>query len=365
MAMDIAYDVDLIRAVDAFCKDNNVEVPAMLAVVVVESGGRTSALDDNGDKAPLIRFEGHYYFRRLNGAERDEAVKAGLASPKVGAIKNPSSQAGRWRLFRAASAINRQAAIESMSYGVGQVMGANWKSLGYRSAEDFFSRVTKGTGGQIDAMCRFIEKNGLVDELQRLDFAAFKRGYNGPGKNNYAKQMARAYKTLSGQAPVSKAKGMLRMGSKGARVRDLQTLLNRAGFPVKVDGDYGKATRDAVKAFQRRYSVEVDGVVGPATQRALEQFRQGADDPTGETPIKDVPEVKDAAKGMGVIALITAARDQLAEGASWLLGLDFETAQTIASVTMATTAAIGAGLALYGLYGWWKGRQTDEGDVHA
>lgn len=363
--MNIEHDIEVIRAVDRFCKDNNIEVPVMLAVVHIESAGKSSAIVE-GQKRPLIRWEGHYFFSRLKGDKRDEAVRLGLASPKAGAVKNPKSQAARWKLFERAAAIDRAAAIESMSYGVGQVMGAHWEWLGYNSAADFFQRVSTGTKGQCDAMFRFIEKSDLIDELQRKDFRAFARGYNGPAyaKHGYHTAMAKAYRALSGDdAVVSKAKGMLRMGSKGARVRELQALLVRAGFPVKVDGDFGEATKKALKGFQAAAGIEADGVAGPETMRALEAYRQGPEEKPGDVPATEVPEVKDAAKGIGVVALVTGFRDQLAEGASWLLGLEFETAQTVASVAMAGTAAIGAGLALWGLYGWWKSRQTVEGDL--
>lgn len=58
-------------------------------------------------------------------------------------------------------------------------------------------------------------------------------------------------------------------------------------------------------------------------------------------------------------------RDQIAETAGWLLGIDAEAAQTVASVLMVGAGAIGVGLAAWGLIGWWKSRQTDEGDVPA
>lgn len=57
---------------------------------------------------------------------------------------------------------------------------------------------------------------------------------------------------------------ILRRGSKGDDVRELQKLLN-----VATDGDFGPATERAVKAFQVGRGLVSDGVVGPATWRAL------------------------------------------------------------------------------------------------
>jgi hypothetical protein len=361
---NIEFDIDVIRAVDRFCKDAGIEVPVMLAVVAVESAGKTYAVVD-GQRRPLIRWEGHYMHRLTKGKERDAALKAGVASPTAGAVKNPSSQAARWKLFDKAAKINRDAAIQSMSYGVGQVMGSHWKWLGYNSPNDFFVRVTSNVKGQLAAMFHYIEKAGLIDELQRKDFRAFARGYNGPqyAKQGYHTKMAKAYEHFAGEKVVSKATGMLRMGSKGARVRELQTLLGRAGHPVNIDGEFGTATKIALKAFQASAGIEADGVAGPATMAALDAYRQGAKDKPGQQAPTDVQEVKDAAKGFGVVALVVQFRDYIAEGASYLTGMEFETAQTVASYAMAGSAAIGAGLALYGLYGWLKSRRTVEGDL--
>ncbi|RLK22648.1 peptidoglycan hydrolase-like protein with peptidoglycan-binding domain [Micromonospora sp. M71_S20] len=61
----------------------------------------------------------------------------------------------------------------------------------------------------------------------------------------------------------------LRRGSTGADVRELQALLNRLGARLTVDGDYGPATENAVKAVQRLRWLDPDGIVGPLTLTAL------------------------------------------------------------------------------------------------
>lgn len=57
----------------------------------------------------------------------------------------------------------------------------------------------------------------------------------------------------------------LKMGSKGPDVKRLQELLNKKGYQLKVDGDFGTLTQAAVKNFQRVHSLTDDGVVGPLT----------------------------------------------------------------------------------------------------
>ncbi|MGB6119966.1 MAG: N-acetylmuramidase domain-containing protein, partial [Mesorhizobium sp.] len=48
-------------------KGLDIELAALLAVAEVESGGSAFALVE-GRREPLIRFEGHYFDRRLTGA---------------------------------------------------------------------------------------------------------------------------------------------------------------------------------------------------------------------------------------------------------------------------------------------------------
>ena len=60
-----------------------------------------------------------------------------------------------------------------------------------------------------------------------------------------------------------------RPGKPGAGVRDIQEGLNRLGYGLNVDGDFGPLTEAAVRKFQAVKGLEVDGVVGPATWAAL------------------------------------------------------------------------------------------------
>lgn len=63
---------------------------------------------------------------------------------------------------------------------------------------------------------------------------------------------------------------LLKSGSKGTPVKQLQAYLNGHGHSLRLDSDFGPATDSAVRAFQRKYTPDdVDGVVGPRTALAL------------------------------------------------------------------------------------------------
>jgi peptidoglycan hydrolase-like protein with peptidoglycan-binding domain len=65
-------------------------------------------------------------------------------------------------------------------------------------------------------------------------------------------------------------KGLLREGSRGERVEDLQRALRSRGFnPGPVDGIFGPRTESAVRHFQRSRGIAADGVFGPQTRHAF------------------------------------------------------------------------------------------------
>ncbi|RKL68034.1 glycoside hydrolase [Salipaludibacillus neizhouensis] len=64
---------------------------------------------------------------------------------------------------------------------------------------------------------------------------------------------------------------VLRQGSRGDKVRSLQTRLKDLGFlSGSADGVYGPQTSNAVKSLQRQAKIGVDGIFGPNTFKQLE-----------------------------------------------------------------------------------------------
>src|SRR4051794_5079344 len=64
---------------------------------------------------------------------------------------------------------------------------------------------------------------------------------------------------------------LLRPGSTGDAVRDVQRRLKHAGLDPSGDaaGEYGSATEQAVRSFQERRGLRIDGICGPQTWGSL------------------------------------------------------------------------------------------------
>lgn len=79
-------------------------------------------------------------------------------------------------------------------------------------------------------------------------------------------------KGLEDDIPVDK-KPTLKRGSKGEYVKLAQTELMQKGYNLGkcgIDGDFGKATESAVKAFQKDNGLKVDGIIGQTTWDLLD-----------------------------------------------------------------------------------------------
>jgi len=68
---------------------------------------------------------------------------------------------------------------------------------------------------------------------------------------------------------ASKGDALLRRGSTGEAVEQLQRRLSELGYFLVPDGIFGPATQAAVCAFQHDHGLAVDGIVGVRTRRAL------------------------------------------------------------------------------------------------
>ncbi|MBB5320475.1 N-acetylmuramidase domain-containing protein [Marinobacter oulmenensis] len=169
----------------------NVDIAAIKAVTEVES--RESGFLESG--LPVILFERHVMYRQLPADTRSiqAASFPALVNSKPGGYVGGESE---WRRLKRACSIDREAAIQSASWGLFQIMGFHWAHLGYASVSDFSEAMHRSEGDQLAAFVKFIQKDHRLHQaLQQKDWATFARYYNGPAyrRNQYDTRMAAAY----------------------------------------------------------------------------------------------------------------------------------------------------------------------------
>lgn len=276
----MAFDADVIEQIKKVAEEKGVEAEALLAVTDVESGGKAFTNID-GKQMPLILYEYHVFYRVLPPSQRDEAIRRNLARKRWGDLAYKKSQKARYAQLERAKEINEDAAYAACSWGVGQVLGENARWLGYPSAKALAEEAMEGVAGQVRVMLRFVEKAGLMDELERHDWRGFARRYNGPGQvDHYSEAMARAYNRHGGSKSPEHDELVLRIGAKSDGVAALQRALRTIGYHLHIDGDFGPATRRMVMEFQSDHGLTVDGIVGPQTWGVIEALagRDRSDD---------------------------------------------------------------------------------------
>lgn len=241
------------------------EESVIRAVTVVEARGEGF----DARKRPVILFEPHVFWRCLPKARRPEAGRQGLAYAKWRPGNYPPTQDERYAQLARAMLIDRDAALMACSWGLGQVLGENWKMCGFASVEALVRKTLEGEGGQLDVMVAYIVGAGLGRHLRTRNWAAFAYGYNGEryAENQYDKKLANAHARITRGASTAYdplADGLLSIGDKGEVVKALQQALG-----IHADGDFGSLTDQAVRAFQREHGLTIDGKVGKQTGRML------------------------------------------------------------------------------------------------
>lgn len=165
---------------------------AIRAVADVESLGSGFLWDADANEWRIkILFERHVMYRRLlNKHGRDKAVYFVHRYPDVVNTRAGGYIGGNAEHKRLAKArrIDKNIGLEAASWGSFQIMGFHWHHLGYESAVDFVLTLSKGEPEQLEAFCRFIEKDKrLLNAIRTKDWELFASAYNGPAykKNKY------------------------------------------------------------------------------------------------------------------------------------------------------------------------------------
>ncbi len=178
--------------IQAAAESINVEVAALRAVLHVEALGG-GFLPSGRVK---ILFESHIFSAKTKG--RFDKSHPHLSSRKWNRKLYKGGEA-EWDRLEEAMSLDRDAAVMSASWGLGQIMGFNYVLCGFESLAQFELAMQESEARQLEAMIGFLKSRNLVDELQRKDWAGFAAGYNGPlfSKNRYDEKLAAAYKKFS------------------------------------------------------------------------------------------------------------------------------------------------------------------------
>jgi hypothetical protein len=215
----------------------NVHAPEIWAVLAVE----TSGCGYLPDRRPQILFERHVFHRLTNGQYDD----GDISDPTPGGY-GPRGAPQYDRLARAI-AKDRSAALQSASWGIGQIMGMNYADAGFRNVEEMIIAISDSEDQQLTAMGNFFTRTGLSASLRAHDWASFARGYNGPNYaiNRYDIRLNSEYqKYSSGAFP-------------DLSVRAAQLYLTYLDFhPGRIDGIAGEQTMAALAQFEAEHGMQ-------------------------------------------------------------------------------------------------------------
>lgn len=169
------------------------EAAVVLAVAEIESGGR----HDLPDGRPQILFEAQW-FSKLTG-HRYDASHPGISSPTWNRALYKGGVA-EWGRLEAALALDANAALQSASWGLFQIMGFNFKACGFATVEDFVAFIKGPDDADMEAFINFVRANpAILQAMRDKDWKAFAQNYNGPGAvASYSAKIADAYMRSAG-----------------------------------------------------------------------------------------------------------------------------------------------------------------------
>ena len=238
-----------------------VQSPEVWTVLAVE----TSGCGFLPDRRPVIRYERHIFHRLTNGQYDD----GNISDPTPGGYG--SGGAHQYDRLNQAIALDRAAALQSASWGLGQIMGENCRLAGFADVESMVAAMVNSEDQQLSAIAAFLLSTKLGAALQTHDWKTFARGYNGPNYaiNHYDERLNAEYlKYSSGRLP-------------DLLVRAAQLYLTYLGYsPGGVDGLPGAHTLAALTQFQQQQGLPASAAITDDTLAqlalALEPTASGA-----------------------------------------------------------------------------------------
>jgi hypothetical protein len=238
---------------DETCRILGVDPPSLWSLMTVETRG----FGFLPDRRLKILFERHIFYKRTQG--RFSTLHPDISSSLAGGYMGGDAE---YQRLSKAMALDARAALESASWGLGQIMGFNAVKSGYANPDDMVAHFLEGEDQQLQGTLRFIQSNPPLAKAfagKYWDKVAF--FYNGSSyaRNEYDKKLERYFLlyTIHGTPSIA--------------VRTAQAWLTYLGYsPRGVDGLVGDGTRTAAIAFQKHEGLPVTAELDDKTLLALQ-----------------------------------------------------------------------------------------------
>jgi hypothetical protein len=219
------------------------DVASLWSLVAVETNG----FGFFSNRRPQILFERHIFHRRTGG--KFDAADPNLSNPQPGGYSGGAAEYDR---LEKAMTFDEPAALESASWGLGQVMGYNAKTAGFTDVHAMVNAMVAGEGAQLQAVAKFIVANPpLRAAFLAREWANVALHYNGANyaENHYDEKLQQHYTQFS-------------------------TPANRPDLDLR--------TAQACLVYLNHMPGGVDGLIGPRTRAALLAYRLAKGLPAGE-----------------------------------------------------------------------------------
>lgn len=172
------------------CKEQPIDTAALLAFISVETGGQ--GFDTKTGKI-LIQFEPVWFKKQ-----------APYAPSGLWSVNKVDVQSKEWEAFNDSFKKNPDAAMQSTSIGIGQIMGFHYQRLGYKSVGGMWDDAKKGIEQQVKQLVKFIQTDvKLQSAIEHHNWTDVAEIYNGKGfrelaakyhRTPYDKALEDAYK---------------------------------------------------------------------------------------------------------------------------------------------------------------------------
>lgn len=187
---------EIIDSARAQAKKFNIPLVNALAFIYVETPGNGFSKDTG---KLLIQFEPVWF--------REEAPYAPSGKWSVNGVEVQSKE---WEAFNNAFSINPDAAMESTSIGLGQILGLHWKDLGYKSVGAMWDAAKQSEANQVEQIFRFIaSKKPLLEAVRSGNTDKMAYYYNGSKYKELAKKLNREPYDISLTKAIVKCRSLV------------------------------------------------------------------------------------------------------------------------------------------------------------